>query len=570
MAKHDDKKKPHDHHGHGRTDAENQLPVVIIETPENVGYVNTPFQINLTLSEDPDGEIVKTVISWGDHSENTAMGRPEWASHRYLAPGVYTITVACMDDRRDIRQLAYGTAVIAIVAVVPFEVEDLHYDAESPNGDPVLVVLDQIPAATGGTPPYDPPVYDPDDLPPDDLFPVGTSICKFYVQDADGRRAYGEATIEVVDTTPPPAAFKITAPADEYITTPVQQAAVTWDDPVGTGGTPPYSYRYEEDGAPVFNGALFAVGVHTVTVIGTDAKRAESRDDFAITVEHVSPIPPGNNQEYFDARVRHPSCVFSYALTSDEEIRKYRRQMPSPYAPYYDEAMHAMRISIPAGQAGSIPNQIWLPIKMADPGQTVIIWEELDGPNWNDKGGFTGWKYYQIRRDADKIWFEIGAGPQAEPYALGKARVRQYSVVGPNTIKGNYSVTDEYGTKQYNNDSIRSAVTAPANYSSLRATPTRHMIVINQNPEDPTYCVFDYYATDPEHPPKAIHRGLEITCPDKAGTPGKGRPQHFDWEINSSQSRPSPGPEACLWGRFVTVHRGVYDPLALFQQITGW
>lgn len=545
----------------------NQLPLVVIETPATVGYVDSPFQINLTLSEDPDGEIVKTIIQWGDQSANTEMGRPEWASHRYRAAGTYPITVACSDDKQ---QIAFGAVTINIIVAQPFEVDDLLYQADSPNGQPVYVALDQPVTVNGGTAPYAPPVYEPDDIPAGNLFGVGESLVKFYVEDALGQRAWGEATVVVTDTSTPTEDLVVIPPADEYITTAGQSAVVEWDAASATGGAPPYTFRYMANGLVVQSGDTFPIGVTEVSAIATDSAGDEAAAPFTIVVEYLAPIPPGNNDEYFQSRAAHASCIYAYALTSDAEIAKYRRGAYDPYQPYYDPQMHAMRISIEAGSGGSLKNQVWLPVKKSDPGQTVIIWEEIDGPNWNDKGGFTGWKYYQVRRNGDKIWFEVGGGGCPEPYAIGKSRVRQYSVVGPNTILGNYEVNDEYGTTQYNNDSVRSAINFPSNYKSTRGKPTRHMIVINQDPNDPTYCVFQYWATDPDHPPKAIHDGIEITCPDSAGVAGQGRPQHFDFEINSSQSRPVPGPEACMWARYVTVHRGVSDPASLFQQITGW
>jgi len=561
---------PHDHgQAHGRHDRPeaNALPVVIIETPTNVGYVETPFQIDLTLSHDPDGTITKTLIKWGDRSEFTEMGRPEWASHRYQAAGSYTITVACFDEEQ---QAATGSTTVEIIVPVPFEVEDQQYATASPDGQPVVVALDQPVTVTGGTPPYDPPVYDPDDLPEDNRFPVGVTAVKFYVQDARGQRAWAQAYVSVEDATPVPEDLAITVPADEVITTLGNAAAVEWDPASATGGTPPYVFTYDEGGTPVQSGDPFTVGEHTITATVEDAGDDRDTGTFLITVERLQPIPPGNNDEFYAARVGHPTCVFAYALTSDAEIRKYTRQTRNAYSPYYDEAMHAMRISIPPGTQGGISNQVWLPCYLADAGQLVFIWEEIDGPNWNENGGFTGWKYYQIRRNGDKIWFEIGAGPAADPYALGKSRVRQYARVGPNTIMGNYQVTDDYGTQRYNNDSIRSTETPPANYKSLLGKPTRHMIVATQDPADPTYVVFDYYASDPDHPCVQIHKGLELTCADAAGAAGQGRPRNFDWEINTSTNRPQPGPEACMWARYMTIHRGVPEPLELFQQITGW
>jgi hypothetical protein len=139
--------------------------------------------------------------------------------------------------------------------------------------------------------------------------------------------------------------------------------------------------------------------------------------------------------------------------------------------------------------------------------------------------------------------------------------VRPYAALGPNAQPGPFDITDaEYGSDHYDSDAMGPVLT---NYFAPNEVWVRGLLVIEQIEGDP-WAYISYAVADETHDPTLILDRVQLGLPDENGVAGEGRPLHFDYEINTSSTRT--GPEVWMWGRNVTVHRGVADPLSLLHR----
>jgi hypothetical protein len=264
--------------------------------------------------------------------------------------------------------------------------------------------------------------------------------------------------------------------------------------------------------------------------------------------------------DFFEELSRRPETVFAYSLRTQAEVEQYGRNDGDPALLRYDEEMDATRFTLPPDVASA--RQVWLPIHMAEAGQTVIVWEWRGSDNWIYENGLRVHKLFQVRRHSDHIWLEPGSRYLPDGAGTLHSRVRAYVGVGPDTFSpdGGFDFSDDFGDVHYDSDSIGPL---HANFVSPIDTWVRLMLVIEQRPDDPWAHVW-YYATHEGRDPTPILLDAQLALPSDDGVEGAGRPHHFDFEINTSGTRT--GPEVWCWGKNVVVMRGVEDPASLLRR----
>jgi hypothetical protein len=264
--------------------------------------------------------------------------------------------------------------------------------------------------------------------------------------------------------------------------------------------------------------------------------------------------------DFFEELAQRPETVFAYSLRTQAEVEQYTHGDNDPALLRYDEEMDAARITLPA----DIPSaqQLWLPIHMAEAGQTVIVWDWRGSENWVYENGLRVHKMFQVRRQSDHIWLEPGSVYLPDAGGTRHSRVRIYAGVGPDTFSpdGGFDFSDGFGDIHYDSDSIGPV---HSNFTSPADTWVRLMLVIEQQPDDPWAHVW-YYGAHEGHDPTPILLDAQISLPSDAGVEGAGRPHHFDFEVNTSATRT--GPEVWCWGKNVVVMRGVDDPASLLRR----
>lgn len=288
------------------------------------------------------------------------------------------------------------------------------------------------------------------------------------------------------------------------------------------------------------------------------------------------------NNEYFDWRSAQASCRFSYALRTQQEISQFARGNNLDLTARYDHLRDAMKLTVPdnvvtdgshVGIQSSLSPQIWCPIRLTEMGQTIVIWDWYADPSWSYENGFRNIKAWMIRRNTDIIWLE----PDHD-HMEGRtrhSRVRPYTELGPppQTIAGPFKVYSDNGdrvepgtNKRYSQYVTGTLGPVLANVYCTTGEWIRKMLVLHQQPTG--FVEVSYYITSESVPITQVLDRVLVSMPLL------DRPDVFAFHFNDSNLRARDGtPDelaaivpAISWGRNVTVHRGVLDPVTLLVQ----
>lgn len=252
---------------------------------------------------------------------------------------------------------------------------------------------------------------------------------------------------------------------------------------------------------------------------------------------------------YFKALVARPDHWVSYSLRDQAQLTKYRHSDKTAMYVTYDPAndsypmrQDAAKIVIPAG---SLPNQVHLPLNLQGGGTALMTWDAWWGPEFLTKtGGLNNHKTFQISSpwSRSELFFEIrslygnsGSGDIAE------VDVRSYAGIGPNAWKGGLDRLEP----------------RKAAFMIKPATWTRYYVFYEAVPN--AHDRFSIWIADENRNPVQIYDRVQVDAVNEQLT-------KLRIEFNTSQQRdPALGP-LVAYVRNMVVLKGLTDPTALFQR----
>lgn len=547
--------------------------VEVIDTSVEIPPLSLILPANMTV-ESSDGQprpVTFDIQTTGGQAPITITADPPSGTLFPVGPHAVQVAAQSADG-----QVQAGVFTVTVVSTVPALSLQLPAPVTlvSANGEPVVATY--AATTTGGAPPVT-LTYHP---PSGSSFPVGTTAVSVTARSSDGQTQTG--TFEVIVNAAAPGQLVLDVPVFRSALAPDATGVTVNLHAIVTGGVQPVTVTATAPGvtlafysAEPIVGGKFPLGATVVTVRATDATGAVAESTCTVSVEQQAIMPPSANAHAdFDARRALPSCFAAWSLRDPAELAKVVKG--DRLQTVYDAAAQAMRIGLPnrivvdgvhTGVLKSIPNQVWIPIKTTEIGQTVIVADWKPGPLWNyDLGRLDGHKHLNIRKTTDSIWIEPNTIiPAGKPTRL--SRVRRYGTIGPppQTIPGPFKVTNPDGTvESYDTDSI-----GPVQQNVYVAGEkwVRYLFILDQRADG--WCEVSYWVWIQGDPQKlCILDKVLFAC---ATT---NRPHHFDYEMNSSSQRArdaAPQVQASVpyiwsYGRDVTLHRGVEDPLALLRE----
>jgi PKD repeat protein len=121
---------------------ENRPPIASFTVEPSSGNTQTPFQFDASASTDPDGSIVKYEWDWnGDGIVDYASTGPT-ATHQYLEPGTYTVTLTVTDCYGAISSVTEEVEVMQIFEGSCRDKERVEFGVSMDSPGTIKVTLD--------------------------------------------------------------------------------------------------------------------------------------------------------------------------------------------------------------------------------------------------------------------------------------------------------------------------------------------------------------------------------------------------------------------------------------------